>query len=79
MIPAVSRTVPPFMAVAGINTPTIQKALGHKSMAAASIYHRVNNDPVKHGFDIAIQTIHRYASAGSKNNDDGAKLTCVER
>jgi site-specific recombinase XerD len=51
------------MAMSGVNTPLIQKALGHKSMAAASIYQRVNNDPVKQGMDLAIKTMHEYAKA----------------
>lgn len=32
------RTAGSFMAIAGINTPTIMKALGHKSMSAAAVY-----------------------------------------
>jgi hypothetical protein len=41
------RTAGSLMAISGINTPTIMKALGHKSMSAAAIYQRVNADPVK--------------------------------
>ncbi len=57
------RTIGSYMAMAGVNTPLIQKALGHKSLAAASIYQRVNNDPVKQGMDLAIRAMQTYASA----------------
>ena len=55
-----------YLAITGINTPTIQKALGHKSMAAAAVYQRVNNDPVKNGMDQAIKVMQRYAKASTK-------------
>jgi integrase len=57
------RTAGSIMAISGINTPTIMKALGHKSMSAAAIYQRVNADPAKQGMDIAIAAMHRYAAA----------------
>ena len=59
------RTVGSYMAMEGINTPLIQKALGHRSLAAASIYQRVNNDPVKRGMDQAISTMQKFAAESS--------------
>lgn len=58
------RTAGSIMAISGINTPTIMKALGHKSMSAASIYQRVNADPAKRGMDLAIATMRKYAENG---------------
>lgn len=55
------RTAGSIMAISGINTPIIMKALGHKSMSAAAIYQRVNADPAKKGMDIAIAAMRRYA------------------
>jgi integrase len=57
------RTAGSIMAISGINTPTIVKALGHKSMSAASIYQRVNADPAKRGMDLAIATMRKYAES----------------
>jgi integrase len=62
------RTAGSYMAIAGVDTPTIQKALGHRSMAAASIYQRVNNDPAKRGMDQAIQVMTDFAKAGNKTS-----------
>jgi len=55
------RTAGSIMAILGINTPTIMGALGHKSMAAAAVYQRVNADPAKRGMDLAIATMRKYA------------------
>ena len=55
-----------YLAITGINTPVIQKALGHKSMAAASVYQRVNNDPVKKGMDQAIKVMQQYGKVSKK-------------
>ena len=58
------RTAGSIMAISGINTPTIMKALGHKSMSAAAVYQRVNADPAKQGMDIAIAAMRKYAEGG---------------
>jgi integrase len=55
------RTAGSFMAISGVNTPTIMKALGHKSMSAAAVYQRVNADPAKRGMDIAVAAMRKYA------------------
>ena len=55
------RTAGSIMAIAGVNTAIIQKALGHKSLTAAAIYQRVNNDPVKRSMNQAIETMQKYA------------------
>lgn len=55
------RTAGSVMAIAGVNTAIIQKALGHKSLTAAAIYQRVNNDPVKRSMNQAIETMQKYA------------------
>jgi len=59
------RTAGSFMAIAGVNTPTIMKALGHKSMSAAAVYQRVNADPAKRGMDIAIAAMRKFAEAAT--------------
>lgn len=58
------RTAGSLMAISGINTPTIMKALGHKSLSAAEIYQRVNADPAKRGMDIAIAAMKKFAEGG---------------
>jgi integrase len=55
------RTAGSVMAIAGVNTAIIQKALGHKSLAAAAIYQRVNNDPVRRSMNQAIETMQKHA------------------
>lgn len=55
------RTLASFMVMTGASTPIVQKQLGHKSLAAASIYQKVNNSPVKIAADQAIKVMKHYA------------------
>jgi len=55
------RTLASFMVMTGASTPIVQKQLGHKSMAAAAVYQRVNNSPVKLAADQAIKVMQHYA------------------
>ncbi len=56
------RTAGSLMAMSGANTPTIMRALGHKSMAATAVYQRVNCDPAKRAMDVAIADMRRFAN-----------------
>jgi len=60
------RTLASFMVITGASTPIIQKQLGHKSMAAAAIYQRVNNQPVKIAADQAIKVMRQLAEETAK-------------
>jgi len=59
------RSLASFMVLSGAPTPIIMKQLGHKSMAAASVYQRVNNSPVKAATDLAIKTMEESAAAST--------------
>ena len=50
-----------YMAIMNINSPIIAKALGHKSLAAAQRYQRVNFDPVREAMQFATNTMMNHA------------------
>jgi integrase len=55
------RTLASYMVMTGASTPIVQKQLGHKSLAAAAVYQRVNNDPVKVAAEEAVALMQHYA------------------
>lgn len=59
------RSLASFMVLSGASTPIVMKQLGHKSMAAAAVYQRVNNSPVKAATDLAIKTMQEVAEASA--------------
>ena len=64
------RTMGSYMAIVNVNSPLIQKALGHKSLQAASRYQRVNFDPVRQAMEDATAAIHKHAGRKDKLPDN---------
>jgi integrase len=60
------RTAGSMMAMTGANSAVIQKALGHKSMAAAAVYQRVNNDPARQAMNQALKFLSQGANTAAK-------------
>ena len=49
------------MVMTGASTPIVQKQLGHRPLAAAAVYQRVNIDPVKIAAEEAAALMQHYA------------------
>ena len=54
------RTFGSYQAAAGASPLLIQKALGHKSLAATAVYARLNLDPVRESVNAGIATMLRF-------------------
>ncbi|HEY9681059.1 MAG TPA: site-specific integrase [Oculatellaceae cyanobacterium] len=61
------RTMGSYMAIANVNAPLIGKALGHKSLAAAARYQRVNYEPVRAAMEQAQALFGQFAKPGASN------------
>ena len=70
------RTMGSWLAGQGANAFVIQKALGHRSLAATQVYARLDLAPVRE----AMQTVATaFAKAGANAEADGAKVVKIER
>jgi hypothetical protein len=59
------RTAGSYMAIEGISSTIIGKALGHKSPASTAIYTRLTQDPVRHALEKAHEALMRPSTAKS--------------
>jgi integrase len=60
------RSLGSWLAINGVNTATIQYALGHKTLVSAAIYQRVNNDAVRDSVNRVIQRMQEMAQQAKK-------------
>lgn len=56
------RTLGTMMGVLGVGSPTIGKALNHRSLVSTAIYTQSNMDIVAKAMELATQTIHRHGN-----------------
>jgi integrase len=61
------RSLGSYMAMAGENTATIQKVLGHKSLQAASRYQRVNNTAAQDATNKAVNLMSIMANSSQQD------------